>query len=442
MTAAAEGRHTARVTSPDQGQLVGSGGFRIDRSRALTKLSAFQLHDKHHAVLALVRCAVASGATQIRIETGRRLVLSFDGQALSAAELEDPFAALFMEESGAENRSRQLAIGLLGALGASSAGLTLEGGEGPGRRSLRIASAADFEGAPVAGEGKTETILRIKGRLADVVRLRTDCWACPIPIFVDGANLPRGRKPEEPGVYFEEEGRYGFVSVPADPYAGSKLRLHVLGVRIGDSDVPTGAVPVEGYVNDDGFVLNASQSAVVRNERFAAMARAVSAAAKKLVVEASQSLRQGLPVTARIMEVPFFAAAWRQAVTESRENRLFERGLLGRAYIAAQRAMGASPEVILGRLSRLRWEADCCRWLRHLAKTGDRSPEVRAAPLFITANGRTASLEHFERWAKEGRRIQGWKGLSRSGAPESIWCSTATESADLRALVPEGLDIQ
>lgn len=426
----------------EHGELVSSGGFRVDRSRALEKLSAFQLEDGHKALLALVRCAVASKATQVRIERDGGWRLSFDGAPLSKPELDDPFAALFAEDPATESRSRQLAVGLLGLMGVSREPVDLSGGDGPERRHLKVADPASWAIVADAADQRVETTLRFAGGFVDRARLAADCLASPIAVYLGETELRRARRPDEPGVYFEEAGRYGWVSVPAEPSAASKVGLHVLGTRIAEGEVPTGGISAEGYVNDDAFALDASQSSIVRNERYEATGEIVGKAARRLVAETIARLQRDLPTTGRLVVWPFFAAAWRQAVQRPRQAPYFEDGLFGSAVLLVQRAMGADMAAVRQALAGLRWHADCCRWLRHLARSGAAVPGLEDAPVFLTADGGTASLSDFKRWTGEGRRVQGWKSLAKRGAPRSVWCSTREEQGDLRALTGGSAEIQ
>ncbi|MBI4346127.1 MAG: hypothetical protein HY553_04690 [Elusimicrobia bacterium] len=285
-------------------ELVSSGGFRVDRSRALEKLSAFQLDDAHKALLALIRCATASGAARIRLARKPRLELAFDGRPLTAAELEDPFAALFAEEGHGDVRSRQLALGILAMLPAAGA-LELTGGAAAGRRRLLIPSPASFATVDLKDDPSSETRLTFAlgapRALGDSSRLETDCWASRIPIYVDGRELPRGLAPDHPGVAFDEKGRYGWVSVPQAPAAPSLLRLHVLGTRIADGELPGNTIPVAGYVNGDDFALDAGQAKVVRNDALAEAGAAVERAAERLLGETVEALSRALPDTDRLL---------------------------------------------------------------------------------------------------------------------------------------------
>ncbi|TPW20165.1 MAG: hypothetical protein FD126_1956, partial [Elusimicrobia bacterium] len=78
-----------------EAQLVDSGSFRVDAGRMLEKLRQYQLRDPRDFILAWLRCAVASGAARIDLETSRAgLELRFDGRPFSSAELSQPYQVL------------------------------------------------------------------------------------------------------------------------------------------------------------------------------------------------------------------------------------------------------------------------------------------------------------------------------------------------------------
>jgi hypothetical protein len=120
--------------TPDPGRFVESGTFRVDRARALEKLSRYQLPDPRHFVRPWLRAAVLQGASRIAVsgEEGRA-VLSFDGKPLEARLLEDPFSHLLEEsEASAHEAGRMLAVGLLACLRLSPAEVELRSGGAAG----------------------------------------------------------------------------------------------------------------------------------------------------------------------------------------------------------------------------------------------------------------------------------------------------------------------
>ena len=139
----------------DGAKLVETGSFRVDRARALEKLSAFRRRDVG-AVMLLARCAAAAGATQLTLDDGGRVIeVRFDGTPFARAELVDPYAALLGEEGEGSPRGRWLALALVHAWRPSLKLLTLDSGKGPERVRL---SAEGLAGERVdhLGDGGTD----------------------------------------------------------------------------------------------------------------------------------------------------------------------------------------------------------------------------------------------------------------------------------------------
>ena len=113
----------------EDGELVSSGSFRVDRKRALELLARFQLDDARLFILPWVRCAVAGAAAELRIVPSYgTLELSFEGRPFTAAELADPYACLFEEDESALRRNREFALGLLALLRLKPARVSVIGG--------------------------------------------------------------------------------------------------------------------------------------------------------------------------------------------------------------------------------------------------------------------------------------------------------------------------
>lgn len=423
---------------------VASGSFRVDRARALEKLSAFQLQDPADAFLAFIRCAVASGASSVRIRADGAEI-RFDGRPLSAAELEDPFAALFAEE-GHDERGRQLAVGLLGALRLPTNGVSLAGGEKGRRRSLTLSSALEFEGADEPGQ-EVETVVGLRGLRwrSSALMQRLSGLACAVPVRVGDDEVPRLRGSELSGVHFEEDGGlFGFVSVPREPEAESRLRLYQLGVPVGETSHSLPKLQVEGYVNCDRFTLNASQSAVVHNEAFALAMGRVAGAAERLALQTAEALRSSLPVTARLVTDADLASQWR-------DELLGEGGRLlaaGRALAQPSRWLyflfGGDRRRFEAAEARVRLDARRCRWLLAIVRLwhpaggkDDLGHALWNAPTYLDTRGGTFSLTELSLLAGREGKIRVRNGLFRGSGPRSVWCSTREEVDTLRGAFPQ-----
>lgn len=141
--------------------LVETGGFRVDRARAIDKLSRYQLIDPADFLIALLRAAVGSQARTIKIDTlpgGVRL--SFDGEPLPESFLLDPFSPLFDEE-GQEERLKDAAYSLLAAARLGPRRVAVASGTGAKRRRFCL---GEDRGTPL-GEAATEFIFEWAGPL-------------------------------------------------------------------------------------------------------------------------------------------------------------------------------------------------------------------------------------------------------------------------------------
>src|SRR5690606_12935155 len=118
--AGASGGYTAREVSEHEsvagallaeleagGELVDAAGFSTDAAQARAKLREFQLADPYEYVLLLIEAAVLAGAEPVRIRTGGgELTVSLGPLRVHREELEQLFAAAFVDLSGADPAER------------------------------------------------------------------------------------------------------------------------------------------------------------------------------------------------------------------------------------------------------------------------------------------------------------------------------------------------
>lgn len=248
-------------------QLVDSGSFRVDAARMLEKLREFQLAEPADFICAWLRCAAASGAKAIRLDTGvRSLTLTFDGAPFSASELSQPYQVLVDGEGPDARRGRHFAYGLLGLYRLRPRGVTVTSRGPDGTAVMRAGSAAppDAEGAP---EG---TVVRVVWPVwaswwrpwTVARRARARYGMGPAALSVDGEPLERllsgeGRRShEEPGVRWAA--RKAFMM--------ARLRLYVLGTLV-ETLEDEEANELDGSLGLDDAELDISQTSVVRSPR-------------------------------------------------------------------------------------------------------------------------------------------------------------------------------
>ena len=292
----------------DDGELVESGTFRVDRKKALEKLKAFQLPDPTMFILSWVRCAVASGATEITIQINdakTHLTMSFDGRPFGEGELKDPYGCLLDESTPENARNRHLAVGILAALRLGPPmKLMVTSGTDSERRCLYIDSLeredlgktrwfshmtvleATFSGYWVHWKAALETVVRQYPVEMRAARLKV----------IEPAGLQAKTESEIPQqgqslkLAFSDDAVRGSVAVPENPdQAQSTVRLYQHGVLVEEFESDLAPVPVVAAINNDRFRFNASQSGVVRDDQFEATMQAVSDLPGRLLAQVCQA---------------------------------------------------------------------------------------------------------------------------------------------------------
>lgn len=271
------------MESGDGEELVERGSFRVDRARALEKLSRFQLGDPAFGPCFWVRCAVASGAENVDFDPGLvSFTLSFDGRPFSRDELQDPYAALFTE--GASSRARHLAYGLLWAFRLEPSRVTLVSGhpgdrfefsaEGPAAESVRAVQGGGGTFLTVSGLWKSAAA---RPWSPDPEFFAARLGACPARVRLKGRDVPRPL--DLPGwSRFELPGGAWALMRPSTVQTNrrSSAVVHVDGVAAGRFDYPARSIPSECLLEAPGLPLDASQTQAVRD---AALDELLSAAA-------------------------------------------------------------------------------------------------------------------------------------------------------------------
>lgn len=247
---------------PEEGLLIGAGSFRIDLEKALETLERFQLPSPEDFLLPWLRCAVAGKAKRISVKSnGGALEMSFDGEPLTPAQVQDPLASLAAEEDA--GRGRHLAYGLLGVLRLDPMGALIESGRGKDRIRLCAGEIWTADTGP-------ETCLRVSwgdlrpelpSRAMDALRRAAGFHGSTlrvggrtVPVLPPFEGKPRLVRPDA-----------ATVLCPAPPgAAASRITLYVLGARAAVIErVLDAPAQIDAYVRDDRLSLNLSQSGVV-----------------------------------------------------------------------------------------------------------------------------------------------------------------------------------
>lgn len=282
----------------EDGVLVGSGGFKVDRAHALRKLSEFQVPRGFAGWLFWARCAAAGGADTVEVKDGfSSLTVRFGGEPLTRAELEDPYAPLLGGPAARRERGRQFALGLLQAL-RGGATVTAESGSGSAR--LRMSAGALGESRVEPAPGGDGTVLTATWKVLTEASAagfsygHADSFG-PSPLFHQDRLLALGRRggawPHEDRI--EARSRLGGVrialalpdyAVPPD----SLVHLYKLGVFVAEHRESLPWAKVEAWVSDDKLPLDASESGAVRGPRLGALMRELGRRTEALARECAE----------------------------------------------------------------------------------------------------------------------------------------------------------
>ena len=291
--------------SEDGFQSVGKGRFRVDRKRALSKLERFQLEDPARYVLELVAAAVCAGAPRVDIRNDADdFEVTFRGEAPTEAELATLWDHLFARDAqGRDAMLQHLATGVLAALATKPRWIRIDRGETDEAGAVRLAVSDPTETRPeplddreLVGtrvhvrERVSPAVLReaLMGSFADPAEARLVRGAChqsPIPLRLNGTELPRAVEPPltllDVPLLGERKGQLWLV--PPGAFGVVEIVRH--GLVMAEVRESLGRCALVGVLHGDELRLNASRSMVVDDER-----------RKKLMTELDEALDQALRV--------------------------------------------------------------------------------------------------------------------------------------------------
>ncbi|PCI39713.1 MAG: hypothetical protein COB53_02750 [Elusimicrobia bacterium] len=407
------GKQTA-VMSADEGEFTGSGGFRIDASRALEKLAAFQLKDPNSFLLPWLRAVNTSSATRIDVrKTSYTVEVVSDGLPLSRDFLRFPFQEIFSTKDDADRRHIDAATALLTAYRLHPKLIEIISGSGQERMRLSASALGKEDVAPYS-DGKSTTTLRVTwnwlqaANTGSPLRIASDsCRMMRTPIYFEGRGLKKPGEDVFPFHPFESPQCSGILR-PIDPYGyhphdrfdDSTLEVHRSGVAV---FVEEGASPgsvqwtfpdaiISGDIDAERFGLNASQSAVLNDEHLKEVMAAVGREIPELILKAAAAHAQ-YPEMSAFLFTPG-AKKFLEYCLDDQPGQL--------KYINRDlNWIGGSRELFHQWLD---WEVNVAVWLRDSAsrifaggKTPGDSPWRQAlwtAPLYLSATGHGISLEH------------------------------------------------
>ncbi|MEL6341610.1 MAG: hypothetical protein AAFV53_00660 [Myxococcota bacterium] len=267
----------------EDAQVLGQGGFKLDRRRAMEKLARFQLEDPHRYVLELVAAAVCAGTAEIIVRNDSDdLELTWDGDHPTEKELDDLFDHIFYRGDDRRQRMLQhLAQGLYGALGLSPRWIHLV------RPGLWMDFTDPLEVSRKPDDRTEGVFIHVRERFSwkvvvEAIRpfdvayetklLQQRAQLAPVPIIVNGSLIndeDPGPPPDRP--WLAVEGGKLWLS-HGDPRAQEGVFLIQDGVIVQpfslDNDLP---VKLCGWVDQPSLRLNASRSAVIEDHDWRAL---------------------------------------------------------------------------------------------------------------------------------------------------------------------------
>ncbi|MBI5596859.1 MAG: hypothetical protein HY928_12270 [Elusimicrobia bacterium] len=419
------------MNGPDEGVLVGTGSFRVDREAALKKLAAFQL-SREDLLVPWVRCAEAVGATRLELSVSPRgLRVLMDGTPFSLKDLADPYYALF-DGVQAPPGVAHLAVGLLGLSRLAPKSLRAASGDGVEVRAVQGKDARELRevppGLPVHGTS-IEADFPGVGRqelLAGAAGLEGRLAMGRVLVVVNGDK----KGPERPrGAPYRLASLRTLVAPSRDPGRGSsRVRMSVAGVTAQTYQCSTPWGPVDAVFSGDDLTLDASLSRVVMTPAVEAALKALRAKMGPFVCSlAKVQAREGVQTRRLLMD-----SAMREVWAGSAEYR------------------GRDAEITREALERTLWLRESCRRVLSRAERDDDDVVRRAlrrAPIFMAASGGWLSWEdllavsdefsamYFSRRPAFGFPVPGADGKPRHlKAARVVWAVCDRDAADLRRL--------
>lgn len=392
--------------APEEGQLVQTGGFRIDRKRALQKLRDFQFADPTMFALSWVRCAVLSGATKVSARAVERgFELSFDGEPLAPESLKEPYAALFDDEPGGE-RYRHLAVGLLGALRQTPERVSVLSGSGPGRWRLTARSLDEEETLATEPGSADGTVILVEWPKASAAallqavspplgiagralgKLKAECGMLRLPLTLAGKAAPPLPSGRMPAIGFEHDGARGVLEA-VEPGKEGRLHFYKHGVRVSSKPLEL-PLSLDAHVDDPRLRLDASHGQVAQDDRSALAWTSARGQIGPLIRRACEEQRRRCEGRVR--------------------DGYTVNGLIGPGALpmhatlarAARRGRSANVED----MAAVESEARAVAWLRHVAmnwssgswsQDGETQRALFEAPLYVTVAGRPVNLRQLQR---------------------------------------------
>jgi len=460
------------MNSPEEGELVETGTFRVDRERMLEILSRYQFQGPDMFLRAWIRCAVASGASEVMIDRahggpGPGFELSFDGQPFTKEELLDLYSPLL---DGGFSRGGHFAAGLLALFRTKPVLINISSGGA----SVNITGLlAHTPGPAVSGE---RTVLRVFWT-EDPKELPVDrivnypaeadeaMLCCPIPVRSPCASNKTFRQAKDAArsLVFKEGGRRGFIApyaandrVPVTnqvPAAYSEIDIYVLGVYVETHIANMSLAPVSADINDDSLTLDASFGKCVRDERFAEMLVFLENQAGILLLQEIEVQKSALAEAGRQMGSRKSVSLWRGCLgyVENWQTAVSSSTVMAALSAFIQRLNRSyerpiEPEVpreghlYYSIVSRAVWLQDACRRALKNNIGIPADPVMRAlwtAPVLLSRRGGTLSLDDVhKRVVNGGLAVSKYVLCEVYSKEDAVWLASLRDENFLSEWIP------
>lgn len=325
------------TASEEDGELVGSGGFRVAGERAFEVLRSAQLDKKFWRPLLWFRVAAALGAKKMSVENAvRSVTLAFDGSPLSRSLMSDPLA--LFTGGDAPEEARWLAYALVHTLDEDIT-VTLTSGRGPERRAFKFDSKGHGKPVePAPGEGTVVKVAWFAMLTTMLDKTRTWAWfvvdkagtyprlqkadAAPFSLKSEiGLLTPWEKRKELESTIYRDGARRIRVALGG----GQRLTLHQQGIRVSGRTLDDMALPLSLDVDDPGLTLDASLDAVFEDKAYHACVAAGRNAAVRHGVARLEHHAKVMRLTAKLLVArPELRRHWRgvMAAPERLDRRL------------------------------------------------------------------------------------------------------------------------
>ncbi|MFH1724934.1 MAG: hypothetical protein ABII00_09980 [Elusimicrobiota bacterium] len=260
----------------DGARFVGSGSFRVDAAKMVEKLRERQLADPEDSLLPLLRCAVASGASDIalkRVPGG--LEIRFDGRPIVARQLSQPYQALLAEADADGPRGRHFAYGLLALQRLKPRFIHVVSGDPSGHAEMNLL-ARGVQAGYAGMDPDDGTLIQVRWgwmrgwwwRSKLLARARKHWGLAEPTLSVGGVPVPSTPSPKAAGWRIIREAGWDGSWRPLPSAEESRVRLYTLGVLVEEVAEDLGRRQVEAYLASDDLTLDISQARVVRDAQF------------------------------------------------------------------------------------------------------------------------------------------------------------------------------